>query len=286
MKLLSFGPHGQERPGLLVDDTFILDLTQTLPRHPQSMRELLERGLLDSMPGPGAVDRSQCIPLESTRIAPPVVDPTKILCLGLNYRDHAEEQNKPLPKKPLVFAKVTSALIGPGEAIRLPDPEFETFTDPEAEMAVVIGREASQVPEDKAYDHVAGYTILNDVSGRDTQNSEKQWTRAKGYDTFAPAGLWIVTRDEIADPHTLDISCRVNGELRQKSNTSNLIFTVPFLVSYLSRTMTLHPGDLISTGTPGGVGIYRDPPVRLEEGDRVSVEISGIGLLENHVEGR
>lgn len=286
MKLLSFGPRGQERPGLLVDGNMILDLSQSLPRRPGTMRELLERGLHETMPGPGSVDRSQCIPLDSVRLASPVTDPSKILCLGLNYRDHAEEQNKPLPTKPLVFNKVPSALIAAGEAILMPDPEFETFTDPEAELAVVIGRQATCVSEEEAYKFVAGYTIMNDVSGRDTQNAEKQWTRAKGFDTFAPTGPWIVTREEIVDPHLLDITCRVNGEVRQKSNTSNLIFTVPFLVSYLSRTMTLFPGDLISTGTPGGVGIYRTPPVRLEHGDRVSIEISGVGVLENPVERR
>jgi acylpyruvate hydrolase len=174
-------------------------------------------------------------------------------------------------------------VIAHGEEIVLPDPEFETFADPEAELGVVIGRTASRVAEADAYSCVAGYTIVNDVSGRDTQNAEKQWLRAKSFDTFAPMGPWIVTRDEIVDPHALDITCRINGEVRQKSNTSNLVFTVPFLVSYLSQTMVLRPGDVIATGTPGGVGIFREPKVRLEAGDVVQVEIAGIGMLENRV---
>lgn len=288
MKLLSFGPVGRERPGLLLDEEHILDLSTALPEKPQSMRELLqrgllERGLLDNIPGAEQACTEHCRPFAESRLGAPVPDPSKILCIGLNYRDHAEEQNKPLPEKPLVFSKPQSAVIARGENIVLPDPAFETFTDSEAELAIVIGRRASRVSEEMAYEHVAGYTVINDVSGRDTQKAEKQWTRAKGFDTFAPMGPWIVTRDEIPDPHSLDVVCRVNGEVRQQSNTRNLIFTVPFLVSYLSQTMTLLPGDVIATGTPGGVGIFRDPPVRLEAGDLVTVKVSGIGVLENTV---
>ncbi len=283
MKLLSFGPRGQERPGLLVGDDTVLDLSRALPGAPCSMRELLARGLLDEAGKLTEPDPSLCFPLADVRIGAPIPDPSKILCLGLNYRDHAEEQNRPLPERPLVFPKLPSAVIGPGEGITLPDPGMETFVDPEAELAVVIGAKTSRIAESDAYKSVAGYTVLNDVSGRDTQKAEKQWLRAKGFDTFAPMGPWIVTTDEINDPHALDVSCRVNGELRQKSNTSNLIFSVPYLVSYLSQTITLMPGDVISTGTPGGVGIFRDPPVRLEHGDVVTIEISKIGVLENSV---
>lgn len=283
MKLVSFGSPGEERPGLLVKDEMVLDLARVLPQSPSTMRELLARVDLDELAKLGAPDPDLCVSLGEVRLGAPVPEPSKILCLGLNYRDHAEEQNKKVPERPLVFPKVPSAVIAHGEDIVLPDPGFETFVDPEAELAVVIKKTASRVGEGEAYDYVAGYTILNDVSGRDTQNAERQWLRAKGFDTFAPTGPWIVTRDEIPDPHTLDVVCRVNGEVRQKSNTSNLIFTVPFLVSYLSQTITLMPGDIISTGTPGGVGIFRDPPVRLVEGDVVRVEISRIGTLENKV---
>jgi len=287
MKLLSFGLHGQEKPGLLLENDQVLDLSAVLPEGPRTMRELLERGLLGACAAidPGGVDPGFCRRLATVRLGAPVPDPTKILCLGLNYRDHAAEQNRPLPKKPLVFAKAPSSVIAKGEAIRLPDRRFETFTDPEVELAVVIGKQASHVAESEAYDYVAGYTILNDVSGRDTQSAEKQWLRAKSFDTFAPMGPWLVTRDEMSDPHTLEITCHVNGELRQSSNLSNLVFTVPFLVSYLSQTMTLVPGDIISTGTPGGVGIYHEPPVPLREGDVVTLEIDGLGVLENPVAG-
>jgi 2-keto-4-pentenoate hydratase/2-oxohepta-3-ene-1,7-dioic acid hydratase in catechol pathway len=286
MKLISFGPKGREKPGLLQKEDRILDLSTALPEAPATMRELLERGLVDKAAKLGELDASHYLHLSETRIGAPVPEPSKILCLGLNYRDHAEEQNKPLPERPLVFPKVPSAVIAHLEPIVLPDPSIESFVDPEVELAVVIGRTASRVSELQAYDHVAGYTICNDVSGRDTQKAERQWLRAKGFDTFAPMGPWIVTRDELPDPHVLDVTCKVNGEVRQKSNTSNLIFTVPFLVSYLSLTITLNPGDVISTGTPGGVGIFRDPPVRLEHGDVLTLEITGIGTLENRVEGR
>ena len=283
MILLSFGPRGKERPGVMVKGDWVLDLFAAMPEKPRSMRDLLNRNLIDRIDDTNVPDPSLCHLLSDVRLAAPVPDPSKILCLGLNYRDHAAEQNKPLPERPLVFPKVPSAVIAHSEDIRLPDLDLETFVDPEAELAVVIGKKASKVSEEDAYDYVAGYTILNDVSGRDTQKAERQWLRAKGFDTFAPMGPWIITKDEIPDPHTLDITCRVNGEIRQQSNTSNLIFSVPYLVAYLSRTITLYPGDVIATGTPGGVGIFRDPPVRLQEGDVVTLEIYGIGILENQV---
>ncbi len=283
MKLISFGPAGQERPGLVVDETHLIDLSRALRAQPPTMIDLLAGDLLEEAAASAGTGDEFRLELGAVRLGAPVPNPSKILCLGLNYRDHAEEQSKPIPKRPLVFSKPSTAVIAHGEPIRLPDPAFETFTDPEAELAVVIGSRATCVSEADALDHVAGYTILNDVSGRDTQNAEKQWVRAKGFDTFAPTGPWIVTKDEIPDPHALDIACIVNSEVRQKSNTRHLIFDVPFLVSYLSRTITLLPGDLISTGTPGGVGIFRDPPVRLGAGDTVRIEISSIGALENPV---
>ncbi len=283
MKLLSFGPKGRARPGLLLGDDTLYDLSRGRPGKPGSMRDLLAGGLHEKLRDGVDADPAHCLALAGVRLGAPVPEPSKILCLGLNYKDHAAEQNKPLPTRPLIFPKMPSAVIARGENIVLPDEGLENFVDPEAELAIVIGRRATGISEAEAIGYVAGYTILNDVSGRDTQKAEKQWLRAKGFDTFAPMGPWLVTEDEIADPHSLDITCRVNGELRQKSNTSNLVFTVPFLVAYLSRTITLEPGDLISTGTPGGVGIFRDPPVRLAHGDVVTVEISGIGILENPV---
>jgi len=283
MKLLSFGPVGMERPGLLLEGDRVLDLLLALDKTHRSLRELLNAGLLDHLDKIVNPDPAHIQPLKDLRISAPITNPSKILCLGLNYKDHAKEQNKPLPTSPLIFPKVPSAVIGPDASVVLPDPEIEDFIDPEAELAIVIGRRGYKIPIESAVGHIAGYTIMNDVSGRDTQKAEKQWLRAKGFDTFAPMGPWIVTKDEVPDPHSLEITCKVNSELRQKSNTSNLIFKTDFLVSYLSQTMTLEAGDVISTGTPGGVGIFRDPPVKLQDGDLVEIEISSIGMLRNKI---
>ena len=215
--------------------------------------------------------------------APPLPDPGKIICLGRNYRAHAEEQDKPVPERPLLFPKLSSALIGHGAPILLPDPAIEDRVDYEVELAVVMGRRARGVSEAEALNYVAGYTVMNDVSGRRTQRAEKQWLRAKGFDTFAPCGPWIVTADEIPNPQALAIECHVNGELRQSSDTGKMIFGVAFLVSYLSATMTLEPGDIISTGTPGGVGEHREPPTFLADGDVLRCTVAGVGSLENPV---
>lgn len=216
--------------------------------------------------------------------APPIPDPGKVICLGRNYQAHADEQGVAAPEAPLLFPKVRTALIGQGAPIELPDPAIEDRVDYEAELAVVIGRRARRVSEAEAMACVAGYTILNDVTGRRTQRAEKQWLRAKGFDSFGPCGPWIVTPEAIPDPHALAIECRVNGELRQSSHTGLMIFRIPFLISYLSQTMTLEPGDIISTGTPAGVGEARQPPVFLQAGDVVRCTIAGIGTLENPVQ--
>jgi 2-keto-4-pentenoate hydratase/2-oxohepta-3-ene-1,7-dioic acid hydratase in catechol pathway len=283
MRLISFGPRYGERPGVMIGEDSVLDLGAALPAEGLwSWRRILEEGRmaevarLAASPDPGSL-----IGLAGLRLAPPIPDPTKVICLGLNYRDHAEEQNRPLPEKPLLFPKVPSALVGQGEPVILPVDEPKV--DYEVELAFVMGKRARSVTAAAAYDHVLGYTILNDVSGRQAQHSERQWLRAKGFETFGPMGPWIVTADEIPDPHTLALECRVNGELRQSSNTDQLIFTVPFLVEYISRSMTLEAGDVISTGTPGGVGVFRDPPVFLKEGDLMSLSIEGIGTLENPI---
>jgi acylpyruvate hydrolase len=284
MRLVSFGARYEERPGIVVDELKVLDLTRALPGRPPSWRAILAAGLLEealACARQGGAASSSLVALAATRLAPPIPDPSKIICLGLNYRDHAEEQKRPLPERPLLFGKNPSALIGQGEAVRLPAGEPQV--DYEVELAFVIGRRARRVPAARAYEHLLGYTIMNDVTGRQAQHSERQWLRAKGFDSFAPMGPWIVTPDEIPDPHDLDIACRVNGDLRQTSNTRELIFTVPYLVEYLSRDMTLEPGDVVSTGTPGGVGVYRDPPVFLQAGDVMTLTIEGIGRLENPV---
>ncbi|MDH7485528.1 MAG: fumarylacetoacetate hydrolase family protein [Anaerolineae bacterium] len=220
--------------------------------------------------------------LSKVHLGPPVPNPGKIIGVGMNYADHAREQNLPPPKAPILFAKFSTAVIGPGEAITWP-AEASSQVDYEAELAVVIGRRARLVTADEAYDYIAGYTIVNDVTARDVQFGDGQWVRGKSFDTFCPMGPYLVTADEVGDPHKLAIRCQLNGVVMQDSNTDQLIFDIPMLVEFISRTCTLLPGDVICTGTPHGVGVFRDPPVFLKPGDLVEVEIERIGLLSNPV---
>jgi 2-keto-4-pentenoate hydratase/2-oxohepta-3-ene-1,7-dioic acid hydratase in catechol pathway len=205
--------------------------------------------------------------------------PGKIVCVGLNYRDHAAEGGMDLPKAPLLFAKWPNTLIGDRDAVVLP-PE-STQVDYEAELGVVIGTTAKRVSERDALDHVAGYICVNDVSARDLQFADGQWTRGKSPDTFCPVGPRLVPREEIGDPQALAIRCIVNGEALQDSSTAQMIFSVAEIIAYTSQIITLEPGDLIATGTPAGVGVFRDPKVLLKDGDEVSVEIEGLGTLTN-----
>jgi 2-keto-4-pentenoate hydratase/2-oxohepta-3-ene-1,7-dioic acid hydratase in catechol pathway len=221
-------------------------------------------------------------PLAGMRLQAPIPRPPKIVCIGLNYRDHAIESNMEIPKVPTVFSKYVTAVIGPGEPIRL--PRISTKPDYEAEMAVVIGKGGRYIPAGIWREHVFGYTILNDVSARDYQMATSQWMMGKTFDTFAPMGPAIVSADEIADPHTLEISLEINGEELQHSNTRNLIFRVPDLIEYLSSVFTLESGDVISTGTPSGVGFARKPPRWLKAGDEVVVKVERLGELRNPVE--
>jgi 2-keto-4-pentenoate hydratase/2-oxohepta-3-ene-1,7-dioic acid hydratase in catechol pathway len=208
--------------------------------------------------------------------------PGKIVCVGLNYLDHAQETGQEVPKAPLLFAKWPNTLIGDGDAIVLP-PEA-TEVDYEAELGVVIGTTAKRVAEADALDHVAGYICLNDVSARDLQFSDGQWTRGKSPDTFCPVGPRLVAREEIDDPQQLGIRCVLNGETLQDSSTAQMIFSVAEIIAYVSRIITFEPGDLIATGTPAGVGVFRDPKILLKDGDEVSIEIDGLGTLTNPVE--
>lgn len=223
------------------------------------------------------------IPLRSAKLRPPIAHPQKITCIGLNYADHAREGGQEPPPAPIFFLKSHNTICGPGDPIKL--PPNSTQVDYEAEFAVVIGKRGKRIPESEAHKYIAGYTLLHDVSARDMQFSDKQWYRGKSCDTFAPTGPWIVTPDEIPDPNNLRISLTLNGETLQDSNTSNLIFKVPFLISYLSQSVTWEVGDLISTGTPPGVGFARKPPVFMKAGDTVSVTVEGIGTLTNPVVG-
>jgi 2-keto-4-pentenoate hydratase/2-oxohepta-3-ene-1,7-dioic acid hydratase in catechol pathway len=208
--------------------------------------------------------------------------PGKIVCVGLNYLDHAQEGGMELPKAPLLFAKWPNTLIGAGDAIVLP-PEAKEV-DYEAELGVVIGTKAKRVGEADALECVEGYICVNDVSARDLQFGDGQWTRGKSVDTFCPVGPRLVPRDEIADPQQLGIRCIVNGEALQDSSTAQMIFSVAEIIAYVSQVITLEPGDLIATGTPAGVGVFRDPKVLLADGDEVSVEIDGVGTLTNPVQ--
>ena len=227
--------------------------------------------------------KSLFLPLDRVRLKAPVPHPNKIIAVGLNYADHAAEQGRTPPEKPVYFGIYANAVIGPGEDIELPPNSDQV--DWEGELAVVMGRGGRNIPEERTLDYVAGYTVYNDVSARDMQFSDRQYFRGKGCDTFAPMGPWLATTDEVRDPHNLSISLRVNGELMQNSNSSNLVFKIPYLISYLSRAMRWEAGDVLSTGTPGGVGKFRNPPIFLKAGDSVSVTIGKIGTLTNPVVG-
>lgn len=223
----------------------------------------------------------ESVPLSDANLCAPILNPGKIICIGLNYRAHAAESGAEVPQTPVVFAKYANTLVGHGDPVRI--PPITQKADYEVELAVVIGRTARDVPADEALDYVFGYTVCNDVSARDAQFADGQWVRGKSFDTFCPLGPWIVTSDEIPDVQDLAMHCRVNGELLQNSSTSEMIFTVAEIISHLSQAMTLEPGDVIATGTPYGVGFARKPPVYLLQGDVVEVEIERIGVLRNPV---
>ena len=226
-------------------------------------------------------DASDELPLDSARLLSPVPNPSKIVAIGLNYMDHIREADIGVPELATMFCKYPSAVIGSGEDIRW-STSLTDQVDYEAELAVVIGKTARNVDAEIAYDYIAGYMNCNDVSARDLQfKPGDQWLRGKCLDTFCPLGPWLVTRDEIPDPHQLSIQCRVNDEIRQDSNTREMIYTIPYLIEYLSAAFTLLPGDVIATGTPHGVGAFRDPPVWLKSGDTVKVEVEGLGVLVN-----
>lgn len=215
------------------------------------------------------------------KLMAPILRPPKIICIGLNYRDHAEETGMSIPEVPTIFSKFPTALIGHGQPIVL--PKNSAKPDYEAEFAVVIGKGGRHIPEDRWREHVFGYTIMNDVSARDFQMATSQWMIGKTFDTFAPVGPVIVSADEIEDPHNLDISLKLSGDVMQSSNTRNLIFGVPRLIAYLSSVFTLQIGDIIATGTPGGVGFTRKPPRWLAAGDECRIAVQGIGELVNPV---
>jgi acylpyruvate hydrolase len=261
-------------------------------RFPEDMLALLQGGgemlcLLESILQwmetlPPAAGASFQRPLSQVQLAAPLSNPSKIICVGLNYRDHCLEVGREVPDRPILFAKFPSSIVGPDEEIAWP-PDASEKVDYEVELAVIIGRRGRNIPAGQAYDYVAGYTIANDVSARDAQFSDEQWVRGKSFDTFCPLGPYLLTTDELPDPHHLRVRTWINGELRQDSNTQELVFKVPDLLAYISKTSTLMPGDLLLTGTPGGVGVFRDPQVFLQPGDLVEMEIEELGRLRNRV---
>ena len=247
----------------------------------QKAREIFDNVEHDSAALQYAKDQGWLVPRSDAYWFAPVPRPGKLICIGLNYRDHAKEANLPVPEKPILFSKFSSAVIAPGEPVVI--PRTSQKVDYEAELAVVIGRRAKHVTADRAYDYVLGYTAFNDVTARDFQFADGQWQRGKSCDTFAPMGQTIVTTDTIPDPQKLSIKLTLNGETMQDSNTDQMIFSVPRLIEFISESITLEPGDVIATGTPAGVGFARKPPVFLKPGDQMEIYIEGMGGLGNPV---
>jgi 2-keto-4-pentenoate hydratase/2-oxohepta-3-ene-1,7-dioic acid hydratase in catechol pathway len=283
VKLVSFlhGRAATPRIGALRDQT-IVDLTRVDPGLPADMLALLASGsIARAERALAAAGPEHAIRLADARLGPPIARPGKIMCIGLNYRDHARETNQAVPDFPTLFAKYSSCVIGPGEPIVL--PRLTKEIDYEAELGVVIGKRAKHVAEAEALEYVAGYVPFNDVSARDYQRRTSQWTIGKTFDTFGPMGPALVTADEVPDPHGLDIQLSIDGEVLQHSNTRELVFSVQQLISILSGVVTLEPGDLISTGTPSGVGAARTPKRWLRPGETVRIEIEKLGALSNPV---
>lgn len=273
MKLIRFGAAGAERPGVHMDginydlSSFIRDYDELFFASDglNDLTAILERekGKLPVVPA-------------ETRLGPPVARPSKIVCIGLNYSKHAKETSAAIPKEPIIFFKSTTSYSGPNDPITIPKNSVKT--DWEVELAFIMGKKASYVEVEEAMDYVAGYALHNDVSEREFQLERGgTWDKGKGCDTFAPIGPWLVTKDEITDPHNLRLWLSLNGKMMQDSNTNDLIFNIPFLVSYISQFMTLLPGDIISTGTPAGVGLGFTPNIYLKEGDVVELGIDGLG---------
>ena len=279
MKLIRFGTSGQERPGVLLENNTIADASGIASDFDEpffasggleKLSRLVKDGQLPVIQGDGL------------RLGPPIARPSKIICVGLNYSRHAAESGMTLPTEPVLFFKSTTALCGPNDPIIIPKDSEKT--DWEVELAVVIGRKASYVTEQEAMDFVAGYVLHNDVSERAFQLERGgQWVKGKSADSFAPMGPWLATADEITDPHNLRLWLKVNGKMMQDDSTSDLVFNVPHLISYISRFMTLLPGDVISTGTPAGVGLGLKPPTYLKPGDVVELGIDGLGSATQQV---
>jgi 2-keto-4-pentenoate hydratase/2-oxohepta-3-ene-1,7-dioic acid hydratase in catechol pathway len=275
MRLIRFGEPGAEAPGLWQDGR-IVELRRHFPEIPDVGEEFFRQGWLARIAAVSDPGEERDV-----RLGPPIARPSKLICLGKNYVEHAREGHFEPPAQPLLFAKAPSALNGPYDPVILPQSCGQV--DWEVELALVIGREGKRIQPAQAWDFIAGYTIMNDVSGREAQFGDGQWFRGKSFDTFAPMGPALVTPDEIADITQLHLTATVDGKVMQSGHTGDLIFDIPYLLSYISEDITLLPGDVISTGTPAGVGIFRDPPVTLRAGNVVECRIDMLGAIVNPV---
>jgi 2-keto-4-pentenoate hydratase/2-oxohepta-3-ene-1,7-dioic acid hydratase in catechol pathway len=281
MRLCSYRDAGSVRVGVVIEDALV-DLAEAAPELPRETVGLLAAGdtAMRRAAAAAAAARRR-IPLADVELAPPILRPPKFLAIGLNYADHVAESGVETPKFPTVFNKQSTCVAGPRDAIHL--PRVSKVLDYEGELGFVIGRRCRHVPRERAHEVIAGYLVVNDVTVRDWQLRVPTWTMGKSFDTHGPIGPWLTSPDEIGDPHGLRVRTWVNGELRQDSNTKQLIFDCFALVAHLSTAFTLEPGDVIATGTPGGVGIAMKPPRLLAAGDVVRIEIDGLGALENRV---
>ena len=281
MKLVTHKTDHDARLGLLRDD-HVIDLAAASDgRLPPDMLTFLRRGEPAlQLARQVAENGTASTPVSDVTLLAPIPNPSKIVAIGLNYMDHCREQNVKPPERPIIFAKFSTAVVGPGATIRW-DPALTQQVDYEVELGVVMGRLARRVPAAEALDYVAGYTICNDVTARDLQHGDRQWVRGKSLDTFCPLGPWLVTREEVPDPQDLSLRCTLNGQVMQDSTTAEMIFGVAYLIEFISRAFTLLPGDVIATGTPHGVGVFRSPQIFMKDGDVVTVEVERLGQLTN-----
>jgi 2-keto-4-pentenoate hydratase/2-oxohepta-3-ene-1,7-dioic acid hydratase in catechol pathway len=284
MKLVTYSLNDKSHLGVVRGDAVIDVNAASEGKLPDNMREFLQQGEPAMALARELLEKSTTtVSLHDVTLLAPIRNPSKVVAIGLNYMDHCRETGTPPPTTPVIFTKFTTAIVGPGAAIRW-DPALTSKVDYEAELAVVFGKVTRRVSKDEALDYVAGYMNANDVSAREIQRGDGQWVRGKSLDTFCPLGPSLVTADKVPDPQALNIRSTLNGQVMQESNTREMIFDIPTLIEFASRAFTLLPGDVLITGTPHGVGIGRTPPVFMKDGDVVSVEVEGLGVLTNRCE--
>lgn len=281
MKLVRYGTPGRERPGLLLDGQ-ILDVRGTAFDIRDYDGFFFSNFGVERVAALARESNRKMFPADSVRLGPPIARPGKIICVGKNYADHAKEFDSVIPESPVLFSKASTTLSGPTDPITI--REGNDTTDAEVELAVVIGRHARNVEQQDALNHIAGCTVVNDVTDRNAQKEGLQWFRGKSFDTFCPMGPWLVTPDEFDPAQHTTLKSRLNGNVLQEGNTGDMMFQVAQLISFISRDITLEPGDVIATGTPAGVGFARNPPVLLKDGDVIECEVQGIGTIRNRVE--